>query len=83
MVRTQVMLDEPQYESVRTLAHVHRISFAEAVRLLLARGLEVGLGTGPVKLGAAGLLDLAGIVSGGPADLGERHDSYLDEDLPE
>jgi hypothetical protein len=83
MVRTQILLDEPQYESVRRLAHVHRISFAEAVRHLLARGLEVGLGPGPGKLGAGGLLEAAGIARGGPRDLGERHDKFLDKDLPE
>lgn len=83
MVRTQILLDEPQYESVRRLAHIHRISFAEAVRHLLARGLEVGLGPGPGKLGAAGLLDVAGIATGGPDDLAENHDSYLDKDLSE
>ncbi|MBM4353373.1 MAG: CopG family transcriptional regulator [Deltaproteobacteria bacterium] len=83
MVRTQILLDEPQYESVRRLAHIHRISFAEAVRHLLARGLQVGLGPGPGKLGAAGLLDVAGIGIGGPADLSEKHDKYLEQDVKE
>lgn len=81
MVRTQVMLSEAQHENVRRLAHIHRISFAEAVRRLLDLGLEEGLGTGPGKSGAAGLLELAGAVSGGPKDLAAEHDRYLDEDF--
>jgi len=75
------MLSEGQHERVRRLAHIHRISFAEAVRRLLDRGLEEGLGTGPGRSGAAGLLELAGAASGGPPDLAERHDDYLDEDF--
>lgn len=81
MVRTQVMLSKTQHDNVRSLAHIHRISFAEAVRRLLDRGLQEGLGTGPGKSGAAGLLELAGAASGGPHDLAAEHDRYLDEDF--
>jgi len=81
MVRTQVLLDEAQHEAIRGLAHLHRISFSEAVRQLVDKGLAVGVGPGRGKRGAGGLLEIAGIATGGPSDLAEKHDSYLDEDL--
>jgi len=81
MVRTQIMLDEMQMESVRRLAHVHRISLAEAVRRLVQKGLEMGLGPGADKAGACGLLAIAGLAGGGPADLGSNHDKYLEEEF--
>lgn len=81
MVRTQIMLTQEQFESIRRLAHGHRISFAEAVRRIVQKGLEVGLGPGPGKTGAAGLLELKGIGREGPKDLGKKHDRYLNKEF--
>lgn len=79
MVRTQIQLEESQYEQIRRMAHRERISMAEAVRRLVRRGLAEGESDRPT--GAAALLSLAGIASSGLGDLGRRHDDYLAEDL--
>ena len=80
MVRSQIQFEPAQYEQIRRLAHRERISIAEAVRRLVNRGLSMG-GELEASPRAAALLDLAGFASGGPRDLAQRHDEYLDEDL--
>lgn len=81
MVRTQVMLDNAQIERVRRVAHVHGISFAEAVRRLLCRGLDAGLQADDLPgRSPAALLKLSGIARGGPRDLAVNHDKYLAKD---
>ncbi len=80
MIRTQVQLDERQYERVRRLAHRKRISISEAVRRLLGKGLRSG-GEDVEEPTAGSLLDLAGIGRSGLKDLGRNHDRYLEDDL--
>jgi hypothetical protein len=76
--RTQIQLEEAQYEQIRRIAHRERISFAAAVRRLLDSAL--GGVDGDRPRGAAALLGVAGVARGGPPDLAERHDEYLAED---
>lgn len=78
MVRTQIQLDEAQYEEIRRLAHAERISLAAAIRRLIDQALSGGK---PRRAhGARALLDVAGIAKSGLGDLGRRHDEYLAED---
>jgi len=79
MVRTQIQLEEAQYEQIRRMAHRERISMSEAVRRLVRRGMAQGEPERP--RGAAALLGLAGIGDSGLGDLGRRHDEYLADDL--
>jgi len=76
MVRTQVQFEEKQYETIRRLAHRHRISVAAAIRNLVDRGLKLGLDFAPRK-DRSPLLKLAGAGASGVSDLGRRHDDYL------
>jgi len=78
MVRTQIQLDEAQYEEIRRLAHSERISLAAAIRRLIDQALRGGKPRQP--RGARALLDVAGIAKSGLGDLGRRHDEYLAED---
>ncbi len=76
MVRTQVQLEEKQYETVRRLAHRHRISVAAAIRRLVDLGLKEGFDSVP-KRDRSSLLELAGTGASGIKDLGRRHDEFL------
>ena len=78
MVRTQIQLDEEQYEAVRRLAHRQRLSLAAAIRKLIDEALH---GKRPRRArGARALLGVAGVGSSGLGDLGRRHDHYLAEE---
>ena len=81
MIRTQIQLEEKQYEAIRRLAHKHRISMSEAVRRLVTAGLAAGRNPIQQPSGARALLALAGIGKSGLGDLGRRHDDYLAEDF--
>lgn len=81
MVRTQIQLEETQYDAIRRLAHRRHISMSETVRRLVAVGLREGLDEGARPTGAESLLRLAGIARSGLPDLGRRHDDYLEEDF--
>lgn len=81
MVRTQVQLEERQYERLRRIAHQKRISLSEAVRQAVDAGLKHGFDTAADELnGAEALLRLAAIGASGLRDLGREHDRYLSED---
>jgi hypothetical protein len=75
MVRTQIQLEEEQYEEIRRLAHRERISLSAAIRRLLDQALHGG--ERERARGARSLLDLAGIARSGLGDLGRHHDEYL------
>ncbi len=77
MRRTQVQLEEAQYEQIRRMAAREGVSISAAIRRLLDRGMAAGEAKGPA--GAKALLALAGIAEG-PSDLGRRHDHYLSEE---
>lgn len=79
MIRTQIQLEESQYQEIRKIAHRQRISMAEAIRRLLRQGLGRGAAAGPS--GPEALLQLAGVGRSGLGDLGRRHDDYLAEDF--
>lgn len=79
MVRTQVQLTERQYERIRNLSHRDRLSIAEVVRRLIAKGLEEGPEQGNEERTRT-LLQLAGIGRSELGDLARRHDDYLAED---
>lgn len=79
MVRTQIQLTEAQAESLKKLAHRHRVSVAELVRRgvdqVLASGLSADIDQKKRKAAAA-----AGRFRSGRKDVSVRHDHYLAED---
>ena len=80
MVRTQIQLEEKQYELIRRLAHRKKISISETVRRLIRIGLRSRL-EDEERPRAEALLKIAGIAKSGVKDLGRRHDHYLTEDF--
>jgi hypothetical protein len=79
MIRTQIQLEERQYQRLRQLAHSNRVSLAETVRRLLDQ--QLGLAAeGEDRCGPRALLDIAGIGRSGLGDLGRNHDHWLAED---
>ena len=82
MRRTQIQLEESQYEALREFAHRERISMSEAVRRLLAERLTANKEEPkPKRSGAEALLSVAGKYRSGYKDIGRRHDEYLAEDF--
>lgn len=81
MVRTQVQFEEQQYERLRSFAHRHRVSVAETVRRLVDLGFQAAVPDRRKTGSLEPLLAIAGMVKGGPRDLGARHDDYLDQDF--
>lgn len=75
MVRVQIQFDGEEYQQIQALAHRKKISISEAVRQLVCQGLPKRLRKH--RTGVEALLSIAGIASGGPGDLGRRHDDYL------
>ncbi|MFZ5471952.1 MAG: CopG family transcriptional regulator [Myxococcota bacterium] len=79
MVRTQVQLTEAQSRALRTVARRRGISFSEAVRRCVDRGLEQ---EAPDRRDLyARALKLAGKFKDrrGARDLATHHDKYLDK----
>ena len=68
MHRTQISLEEWQYESLRTQAEREGRSLAALIREILARYLKPGTRTR--------LEEIEGVAEG-PPDLGRNHDRYL------
>lgn len=79
MIRTQIQLEERQYEQVRRRAYERRVSISEVVRRLVDEGLRATEQPQPAP-DARVLLELAGIGNSGLPDLGRRHDDYFAED---
>ncbi len=77
MLRTQIQLEERQYEALRAIAHRKRLSLSEVVRRAVDVGLEHGLEKSPEASGTELLLGLAGVSKSGLRDLGRAHDRYL------
>ncbi len=71
MHRAQLMLEEWQYEALKSLAESRGRSISEVARDIFARHLEKG------QRVSTGKLDSISGVAEGPADLGENHDQYL------
>lgn len=73
MIRTQIQLDESQFERLKTLADQRDVSFAslvrEAVESYLAR---------PRAAVRERALSTIGIIAADASDVGEKHDEYLD-----
>ncbi len=67
----QVYLRHDQLDRLRSLAERRGVSIAELVR----QGVDLLLAETPADHDP--LLDIVGIVEGGPTDLAEKHDEYL------
>ena len=77
MVRTIVQLREDQHERLRELAADRGTSIAALVRDGVDEVLRDDDGARRRRVEA--IEQLAALSSRGPADLGRRHDAYLDE----
>lgn len=76
MIRTQVSLTEEQMAGLRLLAGERQISIAAAVR----DAVDDALGRADRRARRARALEaIAMLPPGGPPDLAEAHDRYLDE----
>ena len=75
MVRTQVQLDEEQFEQLKALASAEGVSMAELIR----RGVALVLGTSDREARHRTMLSALGTLTGGPPDLATNHDHYLNE----
>ena len=71
MHRTQLLLEEWQYEELKVMSEREGRSISELVREMVSERL------GRRGFRSTALADLAGLVKEGPADLGENHDYYL------
>lgn len=71
--RIQIYLQPEQLNRLRAMAARRNVSIAELVRQGVDRLLE------ELPVEDDPLLDIIGLVDGGPEDLSERHDSYLAE----
>lgn len=78
MVRTQILLTEEQAAALRELAARDGRSLAELVRTAVDGLLMEGRGVGRAELKRRSLRAL-GRYRSGRADVGSRHDAYLDE----
>lgn len=76
-VRTQVLLERRQYDSLKRLAYERRSSLSAIVRELLdhalGRDTETGEAVREVRLAFVG----SGLDIGGKCDVARRHDDYL------
>lgn len=71
MHRTQLMLEDWQYERLRSLSETQGRGISEVVREILTSYLTAGADQVQSRLDA-----VTGIAEG-PADLGREHDRYL------
>ena len=71
MHRTQLSLEQWQYEALKARAEREGLSLSAVVRAILTEHLEMSADW------AARRLDDVAAVAEGPADLGEGHDRYL------
>jgi len=74
MKRTQVYLDEREYEVLREASFKARVSISALIRRLVDQHL---LGHRPKRGMARGLLALSGLVHETKPDVAKRHDDYL------
>lgn len=77
MVRTQVQLEEEQFERLKRLAAAEGVSMAELIR----RGVEKVLSTSDRERRHRDFLAVLGTMTaeGVPTDLAINHDKYLNE----
>ena len=71
MHRAQLLLEEWQYEALKSLSDCHGRSVSEIVREILGRHLQKR------QQGATGKLGKLEGVADDPSDLGEDHDTHL------
>ena len=74
MKRTQVYLDEREYEAVREASFKARISISALIRRLVDQHL---LGQRSRRKTARDLLALSGLIHETKPDVAKRHDDYL------
>jgi len=78
MIRTQIQLEEEQYNSLQELAARQRTSMAELVRQAVSRLLETsGAITDEERHRRASAI--IGRFHSGQSDVSTRHDEHLDE----
>lgn len=77
MVRTQIQLEEAQWQQLRDIAHREGISVAEAVRRAVDRMLEEHQQAQRWQKERA--LSVVGHFASGLPDVSEAHDRYLEE----
>lgn len=77
MVRTQIQLEEAQWQQLREIAHREGISVAEAVRRAVDNMLEEKQKAYRWRKEQA--LGVVGRFASGLQDVSENHDRYLEE----
>lgn len=83
MIRTQVQLEDDQYEQIRRLAESSRVSIAQTVRQLLRQGLRLVGGEEALKTThAREVLKIAGIGRSEVGEQGQRQVQSVPAPLP-
>lgn len=78
MVRTQVQLTEQQYQALKRVAEMKKVSMAELIRQGVDRVLKTSASLdGEERKKRA--LDIAGRFHSGRSDISEKHDEYMPE----
>ncbi len=73
MVKTQIYLNEAEYEALRGLSYKERVSISKIIRRLVDENL---LTTKKKKSGVDWLLSIAGTLHDTKSDVSVRHDDY-------
>lgn len=73
MVKTQIYLNETEYEALRGLSYKERISISKIIRRLVDENL---LTSTKKKSGVDWLLSIAGTLHDTKTDIAEKHDDY-------
>ena len=73
MIRTQIQLNDEQYQALQQLAREHRISMAEIVR----QGVDLALAQLDRRRKWEKVRALAGEFSSRESDIARKHDEYL------
>lgn len=74
MIKTQIYLNETEYEAVRGLSYKERMSISKIIRRLIDENLLTP--AKKKKSGAAWLLSIAGTLHDTKTDVSEKHDDY-------
>lgn len=74
MIKTQIYLNEEEYEAVRGLSYKERISISKIIRRLIDENLLIT--PKKKKSGVQALLDMAGTLHDTKTDVSVRHDDY-------
>lgn len=75
MIRTQIQLDEADFERLKRAAGRHGCSVSAFVR----ESVKQKLAESETNAGQGSLMELAGKYRSGRSDLAENHDAYLND----